>query len=91
MPAIEDAPGPECLETTRTRELACVTDWTTSKRTSSRSSQGTKAERARKVADADHVATASLMKADGHTGKDIAKYFGGSRATLYRYLDEDVA
>ena len=30
------------------------------------------------------------MKADGHTGKDIAKYLGVSRATLYRYL-EDIA
>jgi AcrR family transcriptional regulator len=27
------------------------------------------------------------MKADGHTGKAIAKYLGVSRATLYRYLD----
>jgi transposase len=26
------------------------------------------------------------MKADGHSGKDIAKYLGVSRATLYRYL-----
>jgi AcrR family transcriptional regulator len=26
------------------------------------------------------------MKADGHTGKDIAKYLGVRRATLYRYL-----
>jgi len=26
------------------------------------------------------------MKADGHTGKDIATYLGVSRATLYRYL-----
>jgi AcrR family transcriptional regulator len=26
------------------------------------------------------------MKADGHTDKDIAKYLGVSRATLYRYL-----
>jgi AcrR family transcriptional regulator len=26
------------------------------------------------------------MKADGHTAKDIAKYLGVSRATLYRYL-----
>jgi AcrR family transcriptional regulator len=26
------------------------------------------------------------MKGDGHTGKDIAKYLGVSRATLYRYL-----
>jgi AcrR family transcriptional regulator len=29
------------------------------------------------------------MKADGHTGKDIAKYLGVSRATLYRYLNDD--
>ncbi|HEX9175944.1 MAG TPA: helix-turn-helix domain-containing protein [Mycobacterium sp.] len=29
------------------------------------------------------------MKADGHTGKDIAKYLGVSRATLYRYLNEE--
>jgi AcrR family transcriptional regulator len=28
------------------------------------------------------------MKADGHTGKDIAKYLGVSRATLYRYFGE---
>jgi DNA invertase Pin-like site-specific DNA recombinase len=40
----------------------------------------------RKVADADHIATAKRMKADGHTVKDIAKYLGVSRATLYRYL-----
>jgi transposase len=26
------------------------------------------------------------MKADGHTGRDIAKYLGVSRATLYRYV-----
>ena len=31
------------------------------------------------------------MKADGHTGKDIAKYLGVSRATLYRYLGDQVA
>jgi len=31
------------------------------------------------------------MKADGHTGKAIAKYLGVSRATLYRYLDTDRA
>jgi len=28
------------------------------------------------------------MKDDDHTGKDIAKYLGVSRATLYRYLAE---
>jgi AcrR family transcriptional regulator len=34
------------------------------------------------------IATARRMKADGHTGRDIAKYLGVSRATLYRYLDD---
>ena len=29
------------------------------------------------------------MKTDGHTARDIAKYLGVSRATLYRYLTED--
>jgi hypothetical protein len=28
----------------------------------------------RKVADADHIATAKRMKTEGHTGRDIAKY-----------------
>jgi AcrR family transcriptional regulator len=31
------------------------------------------------------------MKADGHTGKDIAKYLGVSRANLYRYLSAAAA
>jgi len=31
------------------------------------------------------------MKADGHTARDIAKYFGVSRATLYRYLVDEPA
>jgi DNA invertase Pin-like site-specific DNA recombinase len=52
---------------------------------------GTKFGRPRKVAEADHIATAKRMKADGHTGKDIAKYLGVSRATLYRYLDKSGA
>ena len=34
---------------------------------------------------------AKRKKADGHTGKDIARYLGVSRATLYRYLAEDNA
>jgi transposase len=34
----------------------------------------------------DHTATAKRMKADGHTGKGIAKNLGVSRATLYLYL-----
>ena len=52
---------------------------------------GTKFGRPRKVDDSEHIATAKRMKADGHTGKDIAKYLGVSRATLYRYLAEDHA
>jgi hypothetical protein len=47
--------------------------------------------RPRKVDDSEHIATAKRMKADGHTGKDIAKYLGVSRATLYRYLTLDHA
>jgi DNA invertase Pin-like site-specific DNA recombinase len=47
---------------------------------------GTKFGRPRKVSDNDHIATAKRMKSDGHTCKDIAKYLGVSRATLYRYL-----
>ena len=31
------------------------------------------------------------MKADGHTARDVAKFLGISRATLYRYLADDVA
>ena len=31
------------------------------------------------------------MKVDGHTGKDIAKYLGVSRATLYRYFADEAA
>ena len=47
--------------------------------------------RPRKVDDSEHITTAKRMKADGHTGKDIAKCLGVSRATLYRYLAEDTA
>jgi DNA invertase Pin-like site-specific DNA recombinase len=60
------------------------------KRVTSRAN-GTRFGRPRKVKDAEHVATAKRMKADGHTGKDIAKYLGVSRATLYRYLAATVA
>ena len=52
---------------------------------------GTKFGRPRKVNDTEHINTAKRMKADGHTGKDIAKYLGVSRATLYRYLDDSAA
>ena len=45
----------------------------------------------RKVDDSEYMATANGMKANGHTVKDIAKYLGVSRATLYRYLTEDTA
>ena len=55
------------------------------KRAASRAS-GTKFGRPRKVDDAKHIATATRMTADGHTGKDIAKCLGVSRAMLYRYL-----
>jgi DNA invertase Pin-like site-specific DNA recombinase len=60
------------------------------KRETSRAN-GTKFGRPRKVDDPEHIATARRMKLDGHTGRDIAKYLGVSRATLYRYLAEDGA
>jgi AcrR family transcriptional regulator len=50
-----------------------------------------KGGRPRKVDDAEHIATAKRRKADGHTGEDIAKYLGVSRATLYRYLIDRAA
>ena len=52
---------------------------------------GTKFGRRTKVADPGHVATARRMKADGHTARDVAKFLGVSRATLYRYLADDAA
>ena len=52
---------------------------------------GTKFGRPRKVDDTEHIATTKRMKADGHTGRDIAKYLGVSRATLYRYLADEAA
>ena len=70
------------------REL--VKERTALKRETSRAN-GTKFGRPRKVEDAEHVATAKRMKADGHTGRDIGKFLGVSRATLYRYLSEDGA
>lgn len=66
------------------REL--IKERTALKRAASRA-HGTRFGRPRKVGDAEHIATAKRMRADGHTGKDIAKYLGVSRATLYRYLD----
>jgi DNA invertase Pin-like site-specific DNA recombinase len=67
------------------REL--VKERTALKRATSRAN-GAKFGRPRKVGDAEHIATAKRMKADGHIGRDIAKYLGVSRATLYRYLAE---
>ena len=69
-------------------ERQLVKERTALKRATSRAN-GTKFGRPRKVADTEHIATAKRMKADGHTGKDIAKYLGVSRATLYRYLGDD--
>ncbi len=70
------------------REL--IKERTALKRATSRAN-GTKFGRPRKVDDPEHITIAKRMKADGHTGKDIAKYLGVSRATLYRYLANEVA
>ena len=47
------------------------------KRQTSRAN-GTKFGRPRKVDDSEHITTAKRMKADGHTGKDIARYSGSA-------------
>jgi DNA invertase Pin-like site-specific DNA recombinase len=47
--------------------------------------------RPKKVADAAHIITARRMKTDGHTARDVAKYLGVSRATLYRYLADEAS
>jgi DNA invertase Pin-like site-specific DNA recombinase len=60
------------------------------KRAASRAN-GAKFGRPRKVEDTKHIVTAKRMMADGHTGKDIAKYLGVSRAALYRYLTDEAA
>lgn len=52
---------------------------------------GTRFGRRKKVADQSHITTARRMKYDGHTAKDIAKFLGVSRATLYRYLADEAA
>jgi DNA invertase Pin-like site-specific DNA recombinase len=70
------------------REL--VRERTALKRAASRAN-GTKFGRPRKVVNAEHVSTAKRMKVDGHTAKDIAKYLGVSRATLYWYLADSAA
>ncbi len=70
------------------REL--VKERTALKRERSRAN-GTRFGRRKKVADAGYIATARRMKADGHTARDIAKFLGVSRATLYRYLADEAA
>jgi DNA invertase Pin-like site-specific DNA recombinase len=70
------------------REL--IEERTALKRAASRAN-GTRFGRPRKVSQGEHIATAKRMKADDHTGKDIARYLGVSRATLYRYLSDDRA
>ena len=65
------------------REL--IKERTALKRQASRAN-GTKFGRPKSVNDSQHIATAIRMKADGHTARDIAKFLGVSRATLYRYL-----
>ncbi len=72
------------------RTRAVSGEGTALRRAASRAS-GTKFLRPRKVDDPEHIATAKRMKADGHTAKDIAKYLGVSRATLYRYLSAEAA
>jgi DNA invertase Pin-like site-specific DNA recombinase len=52
---------------------------------------GVKFGRPKKVVDSAHLATAKQMKTEGHTVRNIAKYLGVSRATLYRYLADDAA
>ncbi len=66
------------------REL--VKERTALKRQLSRAN-GARFGRPKRVNDPVHMATAKRMKADGHTARDIAKFLGVSRATLYRYLN----
>jgi hypothetical protein len=69
-----------CLES-----VSLLKERTALKRAASRAN-GIKFGRPRKVDDAVHIATARRMREDGHTAKDIARYLGVSRATLYRVL-----
>jgi len=78
----------EVLASMAEREL--VKERRALKREAARKS-GSRFGRPRKVDNSENIATARRMKADGHTGKDIARYLGVSRATLYRYFAEDGA
>jgi DNA invertase Pin-like site-specific DNA recombinase len=86
-PAISWKPGTSYGKSTGEYERELTKERTALKRAASRAN-GTKFGRPRKVDDTEHIATAKRMKADGHTAKDIAKYLGVSRATLYRYLTD---
>ena len=61
------------------REL--IKERTALRRAASRAN-GNRFGRPRKVNDTERIATARRMKADGHTGKYIAKFLGVSRAGL---------
>ena len=78
------------LASTAEFERELVKERTALKRETSRAN-GIKFGRRKKVPDPAHVATARRMKADGHSARDVAKYLGVRRATLYRYLAEDAA
>jgi DNA invertase Pin-like site-specific DNA recombinase len=49
---------------------------------------GTKFGRPRRVVCVEHIVTPKKMKADGHTGKDIARFLGVSRVTLSRHVSQ---
>ena len=69
------------LESLAEYERELTIERTALKRAASRAI-GTKFGRPRKVNDAEDIATAKRMNADGHTGRAIARYLGVSRATL---------
>jgi DNA invertase Pin-like site-specific DNA recombinase len=60
------------------------------KRQASRAN-GARFGRPKRVNDPVHIATAERMKTDGHAARDVAKYLGVSRATLYRYLADEAS